>query len=104
MCPSWEHSFADFFAYVGPAPSGTTLDRIDNNKGYEPGNVRWATKTVQARNTRAARLDLVDASAIRTLYRDGAKQTHIAALFGVTQGMVGHIVRGEAWTDAEFIW
>lgn len=39
--------------YLGVRPSKRyTLDRIDNNKGYEPGNLRWATSQEQARNTR----------------------------------------------------
>ncbi len=43
--------FAKFFAEVGPRPSDKhSLDRINNAKGYEPGNVRWATMTAQCRN------------------------------------------------------
>lgn len=48
----WKTSFELFFAEVGKRPSGTTLDRIDTTKGYEPGNVRWATPTVQSENRR----------------------------------------------------
>lgn len=45
--------FAKFFASVGPRPSARhTLDRVDNERGYVPGNVRWATRTTQNRNTR----------------------------------------------------
>lgn len=47
----WHDSLAAFVRDVGHPPSdGHTLDRIDNNKGYIPGNVRWATTTEQARN------------------------------------------------------
>lgn len=47
--------FANFLAHVGPAPTPThTLDRIDNDKGYQPGNLRWATPKMQAANTRKA--------------------------------------------------
>lgn len=47
----WRHSFADFYSEVGPRPSpGHSLDRIDNDKGYQHGNVRWATNTQQMLN------------------------------------------------------
>jgi hypothetical protein len=47
------NSFSQFIADVGPKPKGRTLDRIDNNGNYEPGNVRWATKDQQNANKRA---------------------------------------------------
>lgn len=52
ICPEWIASFEEFFAHIGPRPVGTTLDRIDNSRSYEPGNVRWATNKEQAANRR----------------------------------------------------
>lgn len=52
VCDKWANSFQAFLDDVGMPPSKKhSLDRIDNTKGYEPGNVRWATPQQQADNS-----------------------------------------------------
>lgn len=54
MHPDWIDNFQEFYDHIGPCPAGLTLDRMDNNKGYIPGNVRWATSVEQIRNRRVS--------------------------------------------------
>lgn len=63
VCQRWS-KFEDFLADIGERPSGMgvggrsiySLDRIDNNVGYEPGNVKWSTAREQSERTTRSRL------------------------------------------------
>lgn len=56
ICKEWLGSFSAFLSDMGERPEGLTLDRIDNDGNYEPGNCRWATRAEQNRNMRRTRL------------------------------------------------
>lgn len=60
VADEWRKDFSLFLEHVGPRPApGYTLDRIDNDGNYEPGNVRWATKTEQSNNQRSNHMVVV---------------------------------------------
>jgi len=61
VCAAWRDSFEAFIADMGARPSSKhSLDRIDNERGYEPENCRWATVHQQNNNQRHNRLIEVD--------------------------------------------
>jgi len=98
VCDAWKNNFMAFYSYMGDPPPNTSLDRIDNNRGYEPGNVRWATPSEQSNNLRTTKtIDLLGVSktitewasefgcsrdAIKLRLRRGQTIEHIAKAFG----------------------
>jgi hypothetical protein len=65
-------SFEQFYAELGPRPAGKTLDRRDNDGHYEPGNVRWATRSEQEKNKRRKKIP-----------KDGFRVEHVSAMTGL---------------------
>jgi len=58
VCDEWrgKDGFRNFLDHIGPKQNSTwSLDRIDNNKGYEPGNVRWVDRSTQQLNRRVVK-------------------------------------------------
>lgn len=95
VCARWLRSFDDFLADVGLRPGPQySVDRIDNNRGYEPGNVRWATRTQQCRNKRTN--VVVDALGKRMLLFDWEQETGIGY-----RTILGRLQRG--WTSGNTV-
>ena len=85
MCDTWRNSYSVFLADMGEKPEGTSLDRINGERGYEPGNCRWATAKQQGENTRKC----------RSYFWKGAhrNQSDIARMEGVSQQSISRALK-----------
>ena len=89
VCDEWRDNFQAFYDYVSNLPhfgeKGYSLDRINNDGNYEPGNVRWATAREQCNNKRNS----------ITLTHDGETKTFAewAEITGISYSTIYHRVR-----------
>jgi hypothetical protein len=95
VCERWMRSFEAFYEDMGPRPSPKhSIDRIDNDGDYEPGNCRWATDDVQRWNKRSSR-PLLEYDGRRMTVYEWAEVTGIH--FGT---IVTRVNRGWSMRDA----
>ena len=97
VCSRWRHSFLNFLHDMGERPKGMTLDRIDRDGDYEPGNCRWTTVAEQNRNSSKVKLDRAQINMIREMCRRSVPIREVATTFGITCGYVYKIKDMVAW-------
>jgi hypothetical protein len=91
VCERWQ-TFMNFFADMGRCPEKHTIERVDNDRGYEPENCRWATMLEQGRNKRNNRL--------LTMGGESHHAAEWARRVGINAGAILYRKRA-GWTDEE---
>lgn len=95
VCSEWIDSFVAFYHHIGTRPSPDhSLDRIDNDGHYVPGNVRWATMSTQLFNRRPVKVDAFDKRFILHWLSRGHSQQSVGDVFGINQRRVSQIKHG----------
>jgi hypothetical protein len=98
VCQRWDDFWA-FLEDVGEPPTPNhTLDRIDPDGDYAPGNVRWATPKEQNRNHRHG-LTASQVQVIKARLGRGEGPTEIARDYPVTAAAISSIKQGVTWSD-----
>jgi predicted transcriptional regulator len=96
VCDRW-HSFENFLADMGERPPGMSIDRIDSDGNYEPGNCRWATRQEQEANKKRedgipVKRKAVRRLRIREMWELGASAAEIAAVINTSATAVSQEV------------
>lgn len=100
VCDRWRDSYAAFLADMGRRPSPKhSIDRIDNERGYEPENCRWATSTEQMRNRRGTKLNSEAVKVIRFMDAKGTDPALLARLHGVCEAAIRDVRSCKNWRE-----
>ena len=90
--------FDNFLKDMGPKPEGLTLERINNDLHYAPGNCRWATKADQNRNKRIGKIMNRNKTGLRGVAWDKSRNRWIS--YGHRNGITNYLYHGRDFFEA----
>lgn len=99
--PDWQNNPKEFIKWInenlGERPTVKhSLDRIDNNGNYEPGNLRWADTKTQSQNRSCAKLTKEKAAEIRS---SKLSTTELMDKYKVSRSQIRDVINNKAWVD-----
>ena len=87
-----------FLVDMGERPQGHSIDRIDTHGHYEPGNCRWTTADIQARNAADTKMSGIDVGILLSMVaNDNASLSTLSARFGISKQHAWRIKTGKRW-------
>ena len=101
VCDEWRNNKRAFYDWSmqNGYQNHLSIDRIDNDLGYNPENCRWATMLEQCRNKRKV-MSLENAKEIKKLLSLGITHNEIARITNISHHAVSSISKGATWNDA----
>jgi len=102
VCSRWRDNFEVFLADMGERPSSKhTIERLDNDGDYEPGNCVWATRKQNDRNTSTVKLNQALAADAKLVRNSGDNLSAWAREHGVSQATAWNAATGKTWGDGD---
>lgn len=95
--PRWAKTFINFLEDMGECPEGCSIERIDGNGNYEPGNCRWATQIEQSQNKSNITLTELAVLEARELFEKGSSIPDLVERYGVKYHAMYQAVKGLSW-------
>lgn len=100
VCDRWLNSFENFLEDMGMRAEGLTIERVDNDDDYSPGNCEWRTHADQSRNRRTTKLSIKKIIKVKEMSGLGLATKEIASLFGVSTSTIRRVLAGKTWKGA----
>lgn len=101
ICNDWKQNYKSFkkWALKNGAKKELEIERVDNDKDYEPTNCKFVTSQENAQNRRSTKLSFDIIAEIKQLVNDGYSIRSVARLYGVAHSTISRALKKETWSN-----